>query len=212
MGNVGCGYGDPLLPGDADRGHGPLLRIPIPLQERPMAAINAVAWKTAQPFPPGTSAWGAPSPQPSPKGRGGCPSGYQCRSAVAWKTAQPFPLGLRHEAYPHPSPLPEGEGVFRPRISAVAWKTAQPFPLGTSAWGVSSPQPSPRERGGCPNGYQRRSAVAWKTAQPFPQGLWHGAPSPQPFPRGRGGSVRVKIRSLLALKIAGDRHKPVRIG
>ena len=57
------------------------------------------------------------------------------------------------------------------------------------------------------------SAVAWKTAQPFPQGTaaW-GAPSPQPSPRGRGGSVRVIIRSLLALKIAGDRHKPVRIG
>ena len=36
-----------------------------------MAAISAVAWKTAQPFPQGTAAWGAAPPPPPPPGGGG---------------------------------------------------------------------------------------------------------------------------------------------
>ena len=85
-----------------------------------MAAISAVAWKTAQPFPPGTSAWGAPSPQPSPKRRGSCPNGYQCRSAVAWKTAQPFPQGDCGMGRALTPALSQREGVVRMGISVVA--------------------------------------------------------------------------------------------
>ena len=65
-----------------------------------MAAINAVAWKTAQPFPPGTSAWGAPSPQPSPKGRGGFSTKDQRRSVENGAAFSTGDCGMRRALTP----------------------------------------------------------------------------------------------------------------
>ncbi|MDR6234079.1 hypothetical protein QE440_001820 [Pseudomonas psychrotolerans] len=45
--------------------------------------LRAVAWKTAQPFPLWTAWQEAPSPQPSPKGRGSHPSRRSFASALA---------------------------------------------------------------------------------------------------------------------------------
>ncbi len=53
------------------------------LQGRQSAPAEAVAWKTAQPFPPKELLPGVPSPQPSPGGRGGCPSERSCAAPKA---------------------------------------------------------------------------------------------------------------------------------
>ena len=144
MGNGSCGYDDPLLPGDANRGHGPLLQIPIPLS---MAAIGAVAWKTAQPFPLRLRHEAYPHPSPLPEGEGA----IQVRiSAVAWKTAQPFPPETSAWGAPSPQPSPRGRGGCPngyQRHSVVAWKTAQPFHRGLRYGACPHPSPLPEGEG-----------------------------------------------------------------
>jgi len=82
------------------------------------------------------------------------------------------------------------------------------FSTGTLAWGALTPALSQRERGFSTED-QRRSVENGAAFSTGDFGM--GRPHPSPLPEGEV-VVRVIIRSLLALKIAGDRHKPVRIG
>ena len=45
-----------------------------PQRGKPQSVSTGKVFRTGQPFPPGTSLQGAPSPQPSPEGTGGYPS------------------------------------------------------------------------------------------------------------------------------------------
>ena len=120
-----------------------------------------------------------PSPQPSPKGRGGkrdanhspSPSGRgwgEGRVRDATNNPRAFlPCRSRRAActgYPHPNPLPEGEGVRGMRIIPLSlWERV--------AEGRVRDAPTTRRI----------------PSLPFPTGCLHRTPSPQPSPRGRGG-------------------------
>ena len=71
-----------------------------------MAAISAVAWKTAQPFPLKSSSRVLPSPQPSPGGRGGIRAcsvengaAFSTEELIAGPTLTPA-LSRRDKGYP----------------------------------------------------------------------------------------------------------------
>ena len=158
-----------------------------------MAAISALAWKTAQPFPLGLRHGARPHPSPlpkgegvvrmgisvvaSPRGRGGCPNGYQRHSVVAWKTAQPFHRGLRYGACPHPSPLPEGEGAYLRGVhfdgppwprSVTTRPPVPPVPVGAASapcrygWSTAAGPGCGPSRSRC----RRRAPAGWPAAPP----------------------------------------------
>ena len=147
------------------------------------------------PHPAGCLLW-APSPQPSPRGRGGRSAG-----SLAWAPV------------PNPTPLPLGEGGRRPGEGAPTALPA-PFraaPRGLLALGTLTPTLSQRERGsecGEPGldtlvPSQIKPLSLWERVAegrvrapqqpclrhsvPHPAGSLLWAPSPQPSPRGRGG-------------------------
>jgi len=151
-------------------------------------------------FPLEDSLPGVPSPQPSPRGRGGYPSGGRVHRSRWIRNQLPprhplapdYPLSLRGRA------IRAGFGAIGPGGFARSWRHAIRLRRTTSlppgeGWGEGKAAPA------C--WASLRSVQATRPMGRHGQGLWRGkrggffhredslpgVPSPQPSPRGRGG-------------------------
>ena len=152
---------------------------PLPLGEggrRPGEGTPITRRVPSLPFPTGCLHW-IPSPQPSPRGRGGkrdanhtpLPLGEGGRRPGEGTPITRAFLPCRSQraactGHPHPNPLSEGEGARGMRIIPLSlWERV--------AEGRVRAPPITRD----------------VPSLPFPTGCLHWIPSPQPSPRGRGG-------------------------
>ena len=167
-GNSGCFSGPSVR---VMRTRGPFFD-PPPMIPRPLGGVRGGFWKVApSPHPSPIGRGGAPSPHPSPTGRGGAPS-------------------------PHPSPTGRGGCALSPFLSHRARGIApSPHPSPTGRGGASSPHPSPTGRGGHANEKSRAPCGA----RPFLSRQKRGrAPAPGPWPSSdhhRCGFQRASCRS-----------------